>query len=840
MEHLTLPKHCSKRPPTIPYVCKKPYDNGDFLDYPAREKLHFALLPLERGQSESRYKRNPRVSRAEYESFLQTWLFFGLINEILGKYVDHRDLVRDSDRPQGVCKILSTSAIPGAVQRWFDDLKAQQKSVTKGYSYLSRCLRVAFTNLKFAHPEIDPNLKIMLASLGEMFCFAANEAYDLKDLVTENQCPNQWRSLIDQAYWTEGMRSNGLCPSQIDLVLNGTNTIHAAYFMMHMAQSQVEGHDKCNKYSCSAYQNDMEEYQSQHVHCDCDCNLLYIEPADLWNILSDDFIPLLRIKGGPVLSEVSVDVVSSKLAPNYLALSHVWADGLGNPRENALPCCQLNFLREKMDSLRPLLDIPDNLEILLWCDTLCCPAEAGEAKNIALKQMKSVYLRASYVLVLDKSLRSWDIKEHDLDEAAMRIATCSWVRRLWTLQEAALSLEDARIWFQFKETAVNIRPLFRGIYKIRSSCISRRGLTNDISQRMREFFAYYTPKSNGLGVDLQTIVEVLRFRSVSVASDEPLIIGNLFDLDMEDIIETSSYPLRMQMVWTLMPRVQNGIPRNIIYWVAPRLETAGFRWAPATFLNPLSTNFSLSVMEDAENPGTLTERGVCVSYPGYRVDPPIRSRILRSLARDSMQSKEIDHLHMRREDGKWFNVHSRLPKCNQDFLPCEDFDMALMQPNLQLIHIPFEAEPSEFPERGTTDTVLGLLVNQIDDRSNVRYVNSLSHVMFSQVDDSTQIVLQAAYSLADTILKSNVVHKLTQFNEGNVEIDAAAKKAARESIGKEAERLACNADSSVFAAASHLTERGQKWIEELILTTAIGAYGYLGHQTGEIQQWCVD
>ena len=29
---------------------------------------------------------------------------------------------------------------------------------------------------------------------------------------------------------------------------------------------------------------------------------------------------------------------------SYIAISHVWSDGLGNPNENSLPLCQPEFL----------------------------------------------------------------------------------------------------------------------------------------------------------------------------------------------------------------------------------------------------------------------------------------------------------------------------------------------------------------------------------------------------------------------------------------------------------------------------------------------------------------
>jgi hypothetical protein len=35
----------------------------------------------------------------------------------------------------------------------------------------------------------------------------------------------------------------------------------------------------------------------------------------------------------------------------YIAITHVWADGLGNPRENSLPTCQIKRLQQSMSAL---------------------------------------------------------------------------------------------------------------------------------------------------------------------------------------------------------------------------------------------------------------------------------------------------------------------------------------------------------------------------------------------------------------------------------------------------------------------------------------------------------
>ena len=88
MEHLPSPMnslHGGSK--TVPYVCKKFYDGGPCLTYLVREgKPH--VLPatsITLGQLPYwQYEKLHPTPKEELESFFQTWLFFGLIHEMLG------------------------------------------------------------------------------------------------------------------------------------------------------------------------------------------------------------------------------------------------------------------------------------------------------------------------------------------------------------------------------------------------------------------------------------------------------------------------------------------------------------------------------------------------------------------------------------------------------------------------------------------------------------------------------------------------------------------------------------------------------------------------------------
>ena len=200
----------------------------------------------------------------------------------------------------------------------------------------------------------------------------------------------------------------------------------------------ARSHANCTKYTCVAYQINLAWYKTQHVD-DCHCNDLTLSASDLDDILRLGSIPLLRIFKDERLEDIKVEIVKSQPESRYVAISHVWADGLGNPQTNALPRCQLRRLRKLLWNMRHLAGSNQTQGgLLLWCDTLCCPVGPPDAKNRALAQMRRVYEEASQVLVLDISLSLYESQNMSPEEACARIMLSGWMRRLWTLQEGAL------------------------------------------------------------------------------------------------------------------------------------------------------------------------------------------------------------------------------------------------------------------------------------------------------------------------------------------------------------------------------------------------------------------
>ena len=144
----------------------------------------------------------------------------------------------------------------------------------------------------------------------------------------------------------ELMLSVGWCPSEIANLDAKFEAISGLLMVARMRPATAASHARCDKSRCLAYQIDSTNYKTKHVCHNGFCGD-YQDPkldSNIRHILqkSDGGLPILRITGsGPALKVAAVQATPSK---PYVAISHIWADGLGNPSANTLPVCQLERL----------------------------------------------------------------------------------------------------------------------------------------------------------------------------------------------------------------------------------------------------------------------------------------------------------------------------------------------------------------------------------------------------------------------------------------------------------------------------------------------------------------
>lgn len=210
-------------------------------------------------------------------------------------------------------------------------------------------------------------------------------------------------------------------------------------------------HSRCqNSTICQAHQMDTKTYKPQHVVGCPGCEEDGLSSKAISNVLVSDkvVIPLITVdfrRPHCPVEMVAPDIIKFERVLPYVAISHVWSDGKGNPQRNFLPACQLQRIQDHVNALYP----SDAHPIPFWMDTLCVPVgrKFWPIRNIALNRMKTTYRSAEKILVLDTSLEFVD-STVDPTEAKIRIQYSPWSTRLWTLHESRLGLN---IYFQFRD-----------------------------------------------------------------------------------------------------------------------------------------------------------------------------------------------------------------------------------------------------------------------------------------------------------------------------------------------------------------------------------------------------
>jgi hypothetical protein len=274
-------------------------------------------------------------------------------------------------------------------------------------------------------------------------------------------------------------------------------------------------------------------------------------------------------------SEFDLELTPANMAPEYVAISHVWSDGLGNVQENALPHCQILHLSRLTQEVQG-----GSLNAThFWIDTLCVPTHGSkqrEAKNIAIQKMREVYENAKAVLVLDSWLLSSIIGSRTDAEILIQIFASHWNRRLWTFQEGAFA---KALYFQFADGAYD---LDKGVERLKSvqDLILDRTLTPGILAKHISLRGFRETSSKlPLNARISCLFASTRYRQTSVETDETLCLATLLQLPLDRILSIDK-ERRMNMFWKMLSRV----PVDFLFYEGKTIQERGLCWAPQTLL----------------------------------------------------------------------------------------------------------------------------------------------------------------------------------------------------------------------------------------------------------------
>ncbi|KAL8855835.1 MAG: hypothetical protein Q9178_007550 [Gyalolechia marmorata] len=494
MNHLPWP---NVPPVEVPYICDEipVVDGGNFLDYPIESGWSTAEDPFQW----------IRCSHTILAKRAQSWLFFGLLQVLIGRQIDKQEYTAPATSSDSNEWVISTRLLAihcsELVQSINDAHRANTRQLPSRNSLLAAWRRV-FPAAKL-HSEVlyshsvweDPALMLITSPIPillEKMQRVANEIF----LFHGDDCPALCRMGLHPSFSPLcRMLDSQWCPAQAGNIfqLYGPSMNH---YLSGLPRRHLNSHDKgCSREICVANNVNEDSYQTQHTQENCTCQSVGPDPGQIAELIQGNHIPLVRLRVADGRPEVSL--VAAEIGTKYVSMSHVWAGGLGNFKENKLPTCQLlrlygllseldNF-RPPEPKLAPLFQAPPWLDgclqilapirrdcqklttriqsaqdsafrdsfdqlgraqspdVCFWMDTLCVPVrpEDRPLRIKAINDMNLIYAAAERCLVLDPELQQISMKGLSPIQINAHVLCSTWLTRSWTFQEARLS----RAWY---------------------------------------------------------------------------------------------------------------------------------------------------------------------------------------------------------------------------------------------------------------------------------------------------------------------------------------------------------------------------------------------------------
>ncbi|KAF8859616.1 hypothetical protein BDZ45DRAFT_689106 [Acephala macrosclerotiorum] len=471
MDHLLRPQDCINLEIELRYLCDDEvhYDGVDFDD--------FAKFPCRQGFTLNSHGRlsieelhqHRRLTEAH---FLQAWLFFGTLKEYFGNDYHLDDHIATSGTPKH--KLVHTRGLGEMLTRKENDLlkmrathiaaeKQERDRLHKLIQHAAQCC----AELDHWHDaeNFDPEWAVVLLLVRLLIQSLDQDA----SLDRQLHKPHHDDDPSFAPLRTAMLRNGGWCSHHVD-ELGSANTYHALFFLASLRRypGRWINHSVCAANGqCTAYNVNELTHQVLHVEEGCDCAWIKAPKTNL-DIIKSGGIPFVqcdRRKGS--LPKISHGIV--RPGTEYVAISHIWSDGLGNLLANELPLCQLErildrvealnakhssslfpqSLRQKFYSVHEKVFGPSTTRVSFWMDVFCNPVVPQDSdpdhvehvKNIlamGISRLMPTYIFAKYVLILDHEVQQATLSQGQT-ELQSRLAVSGWRSRCWTHQEYCFS-----------------------------------------------------------------------------------------------------------------------------------------------------------------------------------------------------------------------------------------------------------------------------------------------------------------------------------------------------------------------------------------------------------------
>ena len=607
----------------------------------------------------------------DFDGFVQRWLWFGLLVEILGRR-DGFDIRRYYRHPysdgRSTAASVNTEHLLDDIQSWqayeYSNPDGQTRRIIHKQSVLDKARRFIF-NFGSVQGEylfrpdrhmpkwnnVDHRIILSIMVLGQtlsraMVRIQKTIGFEFKEWQNHEDSSEGWGY---SPKIVKELQESGWCPHVLNkfFILFHGNTLGLWYISELASKPKLGEHQgcqaapKCQFRPLKRRKKGPESPLAHGPNCTRrNCERIGPEKEELLQTIEEDKIPLLRYALGENGHAGKLDIVKmqSSFDKEYAVFSHVFSDRLGEGKGNKINECVLQwfgtiFHHIKDPQGRKIENYQDLEPVTFWLDTLCVPDGEKDHRVLKLRRktiqgMHSIYTHANYTVVIDSGLTC--VPQNRFVKIAVPILVSRWMTRLWTLQEAVLS---KNLYFQLDGTNTSLRDLeqeFAREDRLSADCVPSvvrifyHNMLGDERALVHQHDSpYWKPSAYFVGQTLKAV----RWRQTAWRQHETLALATLLKLSTSDFSEGDNtakgwtdeqFEERMQVFLDLLSKSSPcAIPPGMIFLPGDRLPKQGYRWASRTWMEPhaLDPPNPISILG---SPSRLNpDHGLEVQFPGF-------------------------------------------------------------------------------------------------------------------------------------------------------------------------------------------------------------------------------
>ncbi|KAH6666291.1 hypothetical protein B0J14DRAFT_705325 [Halenospora varia] len=573
---------------------------GILAEYPNASGFnHSKLWNAEFRESHFDFKELPDAEiGGQVAAFFQSWLYYGSLESVVGKKIHVSYMMRQDIDGKGY---LYSRNLHFCLQAKVFDIRANAKDRLQTSMQIQLMVRLVnkwisrFT--AWSHPSFRPKLDKEYPNFMDQLegsipaIVRLAEAVERMRIYVLPECPNTGTLAWHYPYKVADRRRSklrdlGWCPFQIRLLEDTVNQSTIDWIAAINMQQDPTGHENCTAEECARNNINESTYEQAHVCDDRQCRKLTPDLDQVIRILRENEIPIMCLDTLNGELQLTVSASSKAIPGDYIAISHVWADGLGGSTEKGLNLCQVERLNKLCNSLKTA-----STSARFWVDCLCIPRSDKDVYIQALVGIRDVYINASAVLVIDKTIEECTSTTYT-ENLYAHIYLSAWMQRMWTYEEAVLARELIFVLKDgFHTYKVDTWPSMR-----QTVCVVWQSLAAQL----------YRFRTSQESLNIGHIYQAFRYRLTNARQEEFLSVSGMLGLDTQSLLSVRGDE-RTKRFWLMLKK----IPFNVPFLDCPKLSEHGFRWAPKTMMWPSQT------MLDTELTGQkseATEQGLVGTY----------------------------------------------------------------------------------------------------------------------------------------------------------------------------------------------------------------------------------